>query len=148
MNKFQQLFNLLDTWKTIKQLQHELGWSQNMINGHANKLHNLGLVKKIVLETNGNPCIYMRDCEEISEHDLNILQNRKRVETETMRLTRSEVVELQNQYLFGTKPVQINNAVIVHLESDDYKDLYKATRKDNRPKSPKNYAGTSAGMVW
>jgi hypothetical protein len=148
MSKFEQLFSLLDTWKTIRELQHELGWTQNMINNYANKLHSLGLIKKLFLKTNGNPCIFIRDCDEITQENLSILHNHKKVETEGMRLTRTEVVELQNQYLFGTKPVQIDNAKVVHLESDEYKGLYKATRKNNRPKSPKNYAGTSAGMVW
>jgi predicted transcriptional regulator len=148
MNKFQQLFNLLDTHKTIGELQADLGWSKSMITFYTRKLHVLGLIKKTVSSKNGCPFIFIRDADELTELDLLVLQNRKNVETQQMRVTRNQVTEIHNQYLFGIKPAPIDNAIIVPLENKYYSKLQSETRKQNKPKSPKNYAGTSAGMVW
>jgi predicted transcriptional regulator len=148
MNKFQQLFNLLDTHKTIGELQADLGWSKSMITFYTRKLHVLGLIKKTVSSKNGCPFIFIRDAEELTEAQLLVLQNRKNVETQSMRVTRDQVTEMHNEYLFGTKPVPVHNAIIVPLENKYYSRLQIETIKQNRPKSPKNYAGTSAGMVW
>lgn len=148
-SKYLQVFELLDTYKSVGEVNDALGWTKSTTQHYLKRLENLGYVEKIVCNAHGHPFKFKQLVDELPEEHLANLHNRKCKHRTQVNAHDGEVNAIYNKYLFGIEsaPVIEGTKILV----DESKRLLQAHKdssemKRMERKSPRVYVGCSFGL--
>lgn len=164
--KIREILNQFADINTVMKVQGQVRLSRDAIRNYANVMADNGLLEKISLGEYQNSRkryayyatgkeltdeLMLKICEDISKLNYELrnvpddIAVQRLAEKEAKRLAKLEQAKTKKSedeqkgiYLLSTNP------------SDYFKEKYKKQQEQIRSeyKSPKNYAGVSAGMVW
>lgn len=136
-SKYLQVFELLDTYKSVGEVNDALGWTKSTTQHYLKRLENLGYVEKIVCNAHGHPFKFKQLVDELPEEHLANLHNRKCLHRTQIMPNKAEVNAIYNRYLFGNISAPINEVSRAVEEKHPYSE---------KKKSPRVYVGCSFGL--
>jgi hypothetical protein len=150
MSKYLQIFNTLDTYKSIADICAETGLPKGSIQHYCQRLYYFGHITRQQSHVPGHPFMFKRVFDTITASQLARIHNRRTLMVDKKEEASIEEASFYNQILFGIKsiPVAIGRKIMPE-ENAHLRKLHIDSSKlrNSERKSPKNYIGTSFGLV-
>lgn len=138
-DKYSQVLELLDTYKSVGEVAELLGWTKSTTQHYVKRLEELGYAEKIIRHCHGHPFIFKRLVDALPQEHIENLLNRKCRHRSEILETGKEVIAIYNSYLFGFK-----NVPEITVKANEVEEKHSYSEKK---KSPRTYVGCSFSLA-